>query len=83
MTVSYSSPTWWYFDETLEDAERLRNEKDYLFRKHVPLGSCKYVQVNNTKMTVSYVAHLPGGISTDTRRCRREIEEKRVNKNLA
>ncbi|GBP96795.1 hypothetical protein EVAR_70633_1 [Eumeta japonica] len=25
-------------------------------------------------MTVSYVAHLPGGISTDTRRCRREIE---------
>ncbi|GBP96789.1 hypothetical protein EVAR_70627_1 [Eumeta japonica] len=32
------------------------------------------VQVNNTKMTVSYVAHLPGGISTDTRRCRREIE---------
>ncbi|GBP96793.1 hypothetical protein EVAR_70631_1 [Eumeta japonica] len=36
-----SSPTWWYFDETLEDAaERLRmKRKDYLFRKHVPLGS--------------------------------------------
>ncbi|GBP96796.1 hypothetical protein EVAR_70634_1 [Eumeta japonica] len=32
------------------------------------------IQVNNTKMTVSYVAHLPGGISTNTRRCRREIE---------
>ncbi|GBP96788.1 hypothetical protein EVAR_70626_1 [Eumeta japonica] len=36
-----SSPSWWYFDETLEDAaERLRmKRKDYLFWRHVPLGS--------------------------------------------
>ncbi|GBP96799.1 hypothetical protein EVAR_70637_1 [Eumeta japonica] len=34
-------------------------------------------------MTVSYVAHLPGGISTDTRRCRREIENEESEQELS